>query len=72
MASQKLKITRLENKNSNVTKEISVISKASIGTMYLNGIPYSYNLEETETHQIDFDDIEKQMNYQNTIYVRRK
>lgn len=54
-----------------------VINKNSIGTIYINGVPYTYNAEKVETNRIDFDDAlsgkrQEGKRRRRKIYIRRR
>lgn len=75
MANQYLQIRRtIANRKDGKAKgkiESILINKKSIGTMYLNGKMYDYNMHLLPTDRIDFDALEKERNRKRNIYIRR-
>lgn len=56
-ARQRLRIVSLRNRRGQSSKRGIFINRQSIGTIYINGVPYSYNLDLVYNEYTSIDDI---------------
>lgn len=62
-------------KNKNRKAKGIIVDKRSIGTIWINGVPHTYNADKLATNRLDFEDRQRGVNPRKSkkkIVIRRK